>query len=351
MAQKAVDLQPENLEGIGPATQKAVDLQLENLEGIGPATMKKLKDAGIESVLQLAVALPNELTDEIGGSRETTYGLISSARKTLQENNLIEEEFVPASEALEWRKSVLRCTTGSKDLDALLGGGIETQAITEFYGQFNAGKTQIAHTLCATSHLPVEKGGFGGGAIYIDTESTFRPERLSQIAETREYDIKKILERTVTTKIYNSAHLELIIASLGKYVEEHNVKLVIVDSVISLHRAEFAGRGTLADRQQRLNKLLHRLLRVAEIYNIAVVVTNQVMSTPDTFFGDPTKPAGGNVMAHASTYRIYLRRSGGNRKAIMVDSPCHPYSEAPFGVSEKGVVDVDPKDMKKVKDK
>ena len=125
------------------------------------------------------------------------------------------------------------------------------------------------------------------------------------------------------------------------------MKLVIVDSVISLHRAEFSGRGTLADRQQRLNRLLHRLLRVAEIYNVAVMLTNQVISTPDTFFGDPTKPAGGNVLAHASTYRIYLRKSGRDRKAIMVDSPSHPYSETMFAISESGVIDQLSKESKK----
>lgn len=324
-----------------------IDLRLDDLEGIGPVTMRKLNEAGIDSVLQLAVAIPDELMDEIGGNRESTSELITSARKTLQENNLVEQEFVPASEALEWRKSILRCTTGSENLDALLGGGVETQALTEFYGEFGTGKTQIAHTLCATAQLAPEKGGLGGGAIYIDTESTFRPERLAQIAEAKGYDKQSVLENVVFTRVFNSAHLELIIQSLAKYIEQNNVKLIIVDSVISLHRAEFSGRGTLADRQQRLNRLLHRLLRVAEIYNVAVMLTNQVISTPDTFFGDPTKPAGGNVLAHASTYRIYLRKSGRDRKAIMVDSPSHPYSETMFAISESGISDQTSKESKK----
>ncbi|MGA8085182.1 MAG: DNA repair and recombination protein RadA, partial [Candidatus Nitrosopolaris sp.] len=105
-----------------------------------------------------------------------------------------------------------------------------------------------------------------------------------------------------------------------------------------------AGRGTLADRQQRLNGMLHKIIRLAEIFNIAVVITNQVQSSPDTFFGDPTKAAGGNIVAHSSTYRIYLRKSGENRVAKMMDSPYHPYSDTRFtsifeeeGASKKSV--------------
>ncbi len=199
-------------------SQDVVDLQLDELEGIGPVTLRKLNDAGIDSVLQLAVAIPDELMDDIGGSRESTSELITRARKTLQENKLVEKEFVPASEALEWRKSILRCTTGSENLDTLFGGGIETQAMTEFYGEFGSGKTQIAHTLCATAQQPPEEGGLGGGAIYIDTESTFRPERLAQIAEAKGLDKQSILENVVFTRVFNSAHLELIIQSLGSPV-------------------------------------------------------------------------------------------------------------------------------------
>jgi DNA repair protein RadA len=142
-------------------------------------------------------------------------------------------------------------------------------------------------------------------------------------------------------KVYNSAHLELIVKNLGKYIDDYKAKLVVVDSIISLHRAEFSGRGTLADRQQRLNSIMHKLLRISEIYNVAIIVTNQVQSAPDTFFGDPTKPTGGNVIGHASTYRVYLRKSGENRIAKMIDSPYHPYSEVRFTINEKGTDNLD----------
>jgi len=155
------------------------------------------------------------------------------------------------------------------------------------------------------------------------------------------------LQNVAVCKVYNSAHLELIVKNLGKYIDDYKAKLVIVDSIISLHRAEFSGRGTLADRQQRLNSIMHKLLRISEIYNVAIIVTNQVQSAPDTFFGDPTKPTGGNVIGHASTYRVYLRKSGENRVAKMIDSPYHPYSEVRFTINEKGTDD--PEEGKKSK--
>ncbi len=316
-----------------------LDLGLDNIKGIGPKTTAKLQSGGIKTVLDLAAALPTDVEAILGGKKENTASLILSAKVFLEESGLLDKEFTPASEVLERRQTMMRCTTGSKALDELLKGGVETQAITEVYGDFGSGKTQLCHTLCAICQLPSEEGGLGGGALYVDTENTFRPERLKEIAETREIDSSEVLKKVILCKVYNSSHLELVVKNLGSYVEQFNAKLVIVDSVISLHRAEFSGRGTLADRQQRLNNMIHRLLRLAEIYNVAVVVTNQVQSKPDTFFGDPIRPAGGHVIAHACTYRIYLRKAGKERIAVMVDSPCHPYSETRFQLTEKGVED------------
>lgn len=319
------------------------DVELHDLGGIGLSTERKLKDAGIESVLDLAVALPEEVAEKIGCAKENANAMIFVAQKALMESGLIDKEFVLAIENYEKRKSMLRCTTGSKNLDDLLMGGIETQAITELWGDFGSGKSQICHTLCVTAQLPVKIGGFGGGVIFIDTENTFRPERVYQIAEARGLDPIEVLKKVVICRVYNSSHLELVVRRLGKYVEQYNAKLVIIDSIISLHRSEFAGRGTLVERQQRLNGLVHRLLRMAEIYNIAVVVTNQVQAQPDTFSGDPTKPAGGHVIGHACTYRVHLKKAGQERIATIVDSPYHPYSDTRFMISEKGVEDPEPK--------
>jgi len=317
------------------------NLEIQDIEGVGPTTAKKLREAGIFSVMDLAVAGVEDLAVDINASKESAASFIMAAQKLLRESDVLNKEFITADTALKKRRSLLRCSTGSSMLDDLFLGGIETQAVTELYGEFGSGKSQICHTMCITAGQPTELGGLNSGVIYIDTEGTFRPERLEQISSNRNIDPVQALQNVAVCKVYNSAHLELIVKNLGKYIDDYKAKLVIVDSIISLHRAEFSGRGTLADRQQRLNSIMHKLLRISEIYNIAIIVTNQVQSAPDTFFGDPTRPTGGNVIGHASTYRVYLRKSGENRVAKMIDSPYHPYSEVRFTVNEKGADNLD----------
>jgi len=326
-----------------------IDLEIHDIEGIGPTTAKKLKEAGIVSVMDLAVASSEELAIDINTSKESAATFVIGAQRLLRDSKVIDKEFLTADAALEKRKSMLRCSTGSRALDELFLGGIETQAVTEFYGEFGSGKSQICHTLCATARQPVDSGGMDSGVIYIDTEGTFRPERVEQIARSRGLDHRHVLKSVAVCKVYNSSHLELIVKDLGRYVNEFKAKLVIIDSIISLHRAEFLGRGTLANRQQKLNGMLHKLIRLAEIFNIAVVITNQVQSSPDTFFGDPTKAAGGNILGHSSTYRIYLRKSGENRVAKMMDSPYHPYSDTRFTLNEKGTDDIEEEGLKKTR--
>jgi DNA repair protein RadA len=324
------------------AAEKEFDVfDLQSIEGVGKATEEKLNSAGITSILDLAAATPRELM-EVGLSAEKAEELCLRARLMLVESGFLDREFVPATEVLERRKSMQRITTGSKALDAMLGGGVETQAITELIGEYGCGKTQICHTLCVTAQLPRDKGGLESSAIYIDTEATFRPERIYQIAEGRGLDPQKVLENVIFASVYNSSHLQLTVKELGKYIEKYRARLVVVDSVISHFRAEFVGRGTLAERQQKLNDLLHRLLRTAQMHNTAIVVTNQVQANPDQFFGDPNKPSGGHVLAHSSTYRIYLRRAANNtRLARVIDSPYHPpTAEAYFKITEKGVEDL-----------
>lgn len=331
-------------------SKNAVELEIEDIEGVGPTTARKMREAGISSVMELATAVADELATDLGGSKEAAGNFIMAAQKLLREGGVLDNEFTTAAVEFEKRKSLLRCSTGARALDELLLGGIETQAITEFYGEFGSGKSQICHTLCVTAQQPPSDGGLGGGVILIDTEGTFRPERVDQIARARGLDASEALKHIAICKAYNSSHLELIVKSMGKYIDDFKAKMIIIDSIISLHRAEFAGRGTLADRQQRLNGLMHKLVRIAEIYNVAVIVTNQVQSTPDTFFGDPTKPAGGNVIGHASTYRIYLRKAGNDRVAKIIDSPYHPYSDARITVNEKGIDDTDAAPKKKSKE-
>jgi DNA repair protein RadA len=342
-------------------SQNANDFPIEDLPGVKPHLISKLKRAGIDSIHELAVSIPNELVWDkgIGDDVQAISDLVTKARKSLIDSGLLIKEFCTAEEILERRKGLVRFTTGSAKLDSFLDGGIETQAVTEIAGEFGTGKSQICHTLCVTANAKKEKprSGKSGNSsstttssdhnvIFIDTENTFRAERVHQIAETRRLgSVEEILKRIFVCKIYNSAHLEYVIANLGKYIEQYKANLVIVDSVISLHRAEYTGRETLADRQQRLNILLHKLVRLTEIYNIAIVITNQVQSMPDNSFGnsgfDPIRLAGGNIMAHASTYRIFLRKAGRNRIAIMLDSPSHASSQVKFAISEIGIQDVE----------
>ncbi|MFQ6010875.1 MAG: DNA repair and recombination protein RadA [Nitrososphaerales archaeon] len=315
------------------------DIDVSEVAGIGPVTEKKLKNMGVHTVVDLAARSAYELAQHGGLDSTLANSIIAEGLKTLQETGFLQKSVITATECLDKRKILQRCTTGCKNIDDLLAGGVETHAITEFFGEFGTGKTQISHTLCVTCQLPKDQNGFEGKVLYIDTENTFRPERVQQIAEARDVDSSMILDNILVARAYNASHLELLIRELGSMVRQNGVKLVVVDSIISLHRAEFIGRGTLADRQQRLNALVHALNRVAEIYNCAVVMTNQVQSQPDAFFHDPTKAAGGHVLSHASTYRVYLKKAGKEKVAKMIDSPYHPDGDTRFIISEKGVED------------
>jgi DNA repair protein RadA len=325
------------------------DLQLEDLPGVQPHLISKLKQAGVNSVLDLAASTPNELAgagyegNAISADTETISELVLKAKKALSDSGALIKEFSTADQVLERRKSLVRYTTGSKSLDDFLKGGIESQAITELTGEFGSGKSQICHTLCVTA--ATNNSSKINSIIFIDTENTFRPERVHQIAEARGFDSEEIMKKVFVCKTVNSAQLEVLIRNLGKYIEEYKAKLVIVDSIISLHRAEYTGRETLAERQQRLNVMLHKLIRLSEIYNIAIVLTNQVQVSPDSTFGvsDSLRPVGGNIMGHACTYRIFLRKIGRDRLAIMVDSPHHAYSRVRFTITERGVENAEPK--------
>jgi DNA repair protein RadA len=326
------------------------DLHLEDIPGVHPHLISKLRQAGIQSVLDLAVSVPQELAaggEGIINSADTEVisELVLKAKKALIDSGALVKEFSTADQVLERRKSLVRFTTGSKNLDDFLEGGVESQAITELAGEFGSGKSQICHALCVTA----AKGTRGkiNSIIFVDTENTFRPERIHQIAEARRLDSEEIMKKVFVCKIVNSAQLEALIRNLGKPIEEYKAKLVIVDSIISLHRAEYSGRETLAERQQRLNVMLHKLLRLAEIYNVAVVLTNQVQSSPDSIFGgsNSLRASGGNIIGHACTYRIFLRKIGQDRLAIMVDSPHHAYDQVKFTISEKGVEDAKEKKM------
>lgn len=315
--------------------EEEVKYELTDLTGVGPAIADKLTECGYTALESIAVASPNQLAAETAIGEATCSKFIQSAREKLNIG------FITSAQLLEQRKAMDRFTTGSDQLDQMLGGGCETRVIIEVYGEFRTGKTQIAHQLCVTVQLPKESGGLEAAAIYIDAEGTFRPERIREIAgRYPELDPDKVLENVMYARSYNSDHQTLILDKLPPLIIEKNIKLIVVDSVISHFRAEYVGRGTLSDRQQKLNKFIHKLLQLGEAHNLTVYITNQVMASPGLFFGDPTTPVGGHVLAHASTYRIYLRKSKGmKRVARMVDSPCLPEGEAVIEIYEGGIKD------------
>jgi len=314
----------------------AVKHELEDVEGIGPATIEKLKIAGILSVEALAVTPTRMLVEVADLTEEKASSITKNAR------SLLNIRFTTAKDVLSKRQNIGYITTGSKSIDSLLGKGIESQALTELIGEFGSGKTQLCHQLCVSVQLPPEKGGLGGRALFIDTEGTFRPERVVSIAQGLGLNPDEVLGNIIYARAFNSDHQMLLADEAFSLVVQNNVRLVIVDSVITHFRSEYPGREALAPRQQKLNRHIHQLLRMADIHNLAVILTNQIQSTPDTFFGNPNKPAGGNILAHGSTYRIWLRKSKENRRvAKIIDSPLHPESECIFAITTNGIIDVD----------
>jgi len=309
--------------------------EMKKLPGVGPATAEKLIDSGYNDLMAIAVESPRVLSDVADIGESTAGKIIQAAKKKADIGG-----FETGDQLLEKRKQIGKLSTGADSFDNLLGGGIETQSITEFFGEFGSGKTQLVHQLAVNAAIPEEEGGLDGDVIIIDTENSFRPERITQIAEGRDKDPKQILSRIQVARAFNTHHQMLLADKALDMGKDKNVKLLVVDSLTAHFRAEYVGRGALAERQQTLNKHLHKLLKFADRHNAAIVVTNQVTANPDQFFGDPTKPIGGHIVGHTATFRVYLRKSKGDKRiARLVDSPNMPEGEAVFRVEEKGVVE------------
>ncbi|MHA1725103.1 MAG: DNA repair and recombination protein RadA [Promethearchaeota archaeon] len=308
---------------------------LSDLPGVGDVTKKKLMDAGISTTKELALYPIMRLIEDVGLGEKTAYKLVKAAQE------IESMGFKSASVVWEKRKQLRKISTGSANFDELLGGGIETGAVTEIFGEFRTGKTQITHQLCVNVQLDHENGGLEGSAIYIDTEGTFRPERIIQMAVARDIDYNAVLKNIIVGRAYNSDHQILLTREAARFIEEKNVKLLVVDSIITHFRSEYIGRGTLANRQQLLNSHIHDLIRLSESYDeLAVVFTNQVSAKPDLFYGNPITHAGGNIVAHGSTIRLYLRKGKGEQRIVrVVDAPHLPEEEAIFSITEDGIRD------------
>ena len=309
-------------------------VELEEIEGVGSAIAEKLRAAGYDSVESLAVATTGELMEAAEIGMRVAVRVINSARGAAKMG------YEKATEVMKRREHLGYISTGSSSLDKIMGGGIETQSITEVFGEFGSGKTQLAHQLCVNVQLPPEQGGLGGKALYIDTENTFRPERIVQIAKAAGIDPDSALENILVARAHTTDHQMLLAEKATELTQDGDVKLVVIDSLTSLFRTEYCGRGALAERQQKLGRHLAALHKLAELRDLAVFVTNHVQSRPDIFFGDPTRPVGGHVLGHAVTARVYLRKSKANtRVASLVDHPGLPPGNATFQITEAGIRD------------
>ncbi|KAI9222960.1 Rad51-domain-containing protein [Blastocladiella britannica] len=312
--------------------------RLEGFGGISAGDIKKLAEAGFHTIEAVAFT-PKKALIEIKGISE------AKADKILAEaSKLVPMGFRTATDVHARRSELVHLTTGSTELDKLLGGGIETGSITELFGEFRTGKTQLCHTLAVTCQLPIEMGGGEGKCMYIDTEGTFRPERCLAVAERYNMDGSEVLENIAYARAFNSDHQSALLIQASAMMAENRYALLVVDSSTALYRTDFSGRGELSARQMHLARFLRALLRLADEFGVAVVMTNQVVAQVDggaaMFSADPKKPIGGNIMAHASTTRLYLRKGRGETRICKVyDSPCLPEAEAMFAITADGISD------------
>ena len=332
MAASMQQQQDDDVEDGGPILVNKLEQH-----GISANDIKKLTDAGFFTVESLAYT-PKKTLLAIKGISE------AKADKILNEViKLVPMGFTTATEFHQKRSEIIQVTTGSKELDKLLQGGIETGSITEIFGEFRTGKTQLCHQLCVTCQLPVDCGGAEGKAMYIDTEGTFRPERLLAVAERYGLNGQEVLDNVAYARGYNTDHQTQLLIHAAAMMAESRYALLIVDSATALYRTDYSGRGELSARQMHMARFLRTLLRLADEFGVAVVITKQVVAQVDgasMFQADPKKPIGGNIMAHASTTRLYLRKGRGETRICKIyDSPCLPEAEAMFAINADGIGD------------
>lgn len=315
-------------------------LRIEELEnyGIAKTDIAKLKTGGFNTVQSISNAALRQLTNVKGISDQKAQKL----KDCIKANSLVQQGFKTATNRLEDLKDQIFLATGSSALDSLLNGGIETGSITELFGEFRTGKTQICHTLCVTVQRPLDQGGAEGKAIYVDTEGTFRPQNLVKIAERFQMNPEEVLENVICARAHNSEQQMELLQDAAALMSESRFALMIVDSATALYRTDYQGRGELSERQMNLGQFLRQLTRLAEEFGIAVVITNQVVANPDgmSFAKDANKPIGGNIIAHASTTRLKLRKGRGESRVMTIfDSPTLPESEATFAIGQAGIED------------
>ena len=329
------DKEMSNGTPITPEVFKDVDGKL------AATTIGKLAKAGITTMEQLAYSTPKEIIELAGIGKDTAEKAVLLAQQ------IINPGFITADILHSRLDQVSKCSTGSKQFDRILGGGISVGVITELIGEYSGGKTQTCFTLSVLAPLSRERGGLGGKVVYIDTEGTFEKggtERLIQIAKARDIDPDEMLKNIIWARAYNSIHQHELIKNLDGVCKEHDVKMVIVDSMLAHLRGEYLGRGTLAERQGILGGMLGKLLRLAGANKVAIVLTNQVQAKVDGSgaYGDPNQAAGGHVMAHACTIRCRFWKGRANTRLVsVIDSSYLPEEKVRVAITEAGITDED----------
>ena len=321
-------------------TQTSVKMGVDQLKGVGAVTQKKLETFGVTSLIDLCIRGSQEIKEITGVAKPTCDSWVFQAPKLLEDNGLIRKSDMSTTELWEYQKAYPVIATKCDEVDNLIDGGVRPEATYEIYGEFGAGKTQFCNS------LTVETIHDGNNVIWIDCEDTFKPNRIAQILKAREYvdsdeEVSGYLNQITYLYCPNTEQLMGTINGLSKILDEKKPKLVILDGAIGQFREEYLGRGTLAERQMQIARLMSHIKNISFYFRCAVVFTNQVQSDPSMMFGDPIKPIGGNVVAHASTYRLYFKKSGKKRLARMIDSPEHAMADAEYILDARGMSNVE----------
>lgn len=343
---RSVDIETEDAgfgaDGAG-STSTVILIDTLQQSGVSATDVKKLKDAGFATIRQLVMYPRKSLIAVKGFSDAKAEKVLDAANKLLSDSDC--GGFVTAAEQLERRKDTVHITSGCAAVDAILQGGFETRALTEIFGEWRCGKTQLCHTLAVTTQMPVEMGGGNAKVAWIDTEGTFRGDRLIAIADRFGLDADAVLSNVMVAQVFSHEQMTHALVCIGAKMAEEPFKLLIIDSIMSLFRVDFVGRGELSERQQLLNQFLARLRKLADEFNVAVVMTNMVQSDPGgmAFAGvEPKKAIGGHVLAHASHIRLQVRKGRAEARVIKVlQGPSLKEEEAEFQITDGGIAGMD----------
>jgi len=321
-------------------------IDISEIKGVGGTTVKKLQEIGIYNIGDLAIANSSSIHEKLAStkhSRAFCEQLVIYADDYLRKSGILNKSLISCKD-MKNQTPRERFSTGDENIDKWFGGGIESKAVTEFYGRFKSGKTQICYSTAVCTAASGKK------VLYVDTENTFDPSRVEEICSVKGYDVDVVEENILVMQPQAASLLTKNMQLLGQHIRENDLKLIIVDSIIALHRAEFLGRGTLADRQQKLAEIISFLVKGARNYNVGVMITNQVLDSPDPF-SPGVKATGGNIIGHGSTHRIYMKSQGQSNASsnvnnlttmLMEDSPRYARTEAVIQLGKFGVRWIDP---------